>query len=84
MAERLKLPNRRIRDPYIRWCGRGEAVRSPPIPIDMTSAVKRWLYDGTWGFIVLGFHGPSLRAAAEPEPVMPTVDHADIRGLATT
>ena len=29
----LTLPNRRIRDPYVRWCGRGEAVRSPPIPI---------------------------------------------------
>jgi group II intron reverse transcriptase/maturase len=26
-------PNRRLRDPYVRWCGRGEAVRSPPIPI---------------------------------------------------
>ena len=23
----LYLPNRRIRDPYVRWCGRGEAVR---------------------------------------------------------
>jgi len=29
----LNLPNRRIRDPYVRWCGRGEAVRSLPIPI---------------------------------------------------
>jgi RNA-directed DNA polymerase len=27
------LPNRRIRDPYVRWCGRGEVVRPPPIPI---------------------------------------------------
>ena len=27
------LPNRRIRDPYVRWCGRGEAVRPLPIPI---------------------------------------------------
>jgi hypothetical protein len=30
---RLYLPNRRIRDPYVRWCGRGEAVRPLPIPI---------------------------------------------------
>ena len=29
----LTLPNRRIRDPYVRWCGRGGAVRLPPIPI---------------------------------------------------
>ena len=26
-------PNRRIRDPYVRWCGRGGAARRPPIPI---------------------------------------------------
>jgi hypothetical protein len=29
----LHLPNRRIRDPNVRWCGRGEAVRLLPIPI---------------------------------------------------
>jgi len=29
----LNPPNRRIRDPYVRWCGRGGAVRLPPIPI---------------------------------------------------
>ena len=29
----LKPPNRRIRDPYVRGCGRGEAVRPLPIPI---------------------------------------------------
>jgi hypothetical protein len=34
-ARWLHLPNRRIRDPYVRWCGRGEAVRPLPIPIDM-------------------------------------------------
>ncbi len=39
---RLHLPNRRIRDPYVRWCGRGEAVRPLPIPIAMTSNVKSW------------------------------------------
>ena len=33
IALRLELPNRRIRDPYVRWCGRGEAVRPLPIPI---------------------------------------------------
>jgi RNA-directed DNA polymerase len=27
------LPNRRRRDPYVRWCGRREVVRPPPIPI---------------------------------------------------
>jgi hypothetical protein len=30
---RLNLPNRRRRDPYVRWCGRGEAARPLPIPI---------------------------------------------------
>ena len=40
ISPRLHLPNRRIRDPYVRWCGRGEAVRPLPIPIDMTSDVK--------------------------------------------
>ena len=49
----------------------------------MTAAVKRGLYEGTWGFIQLGRHSTSLRAAAEPEPVMPTVAHADMRGLGT-
>jgi len=29
----LTLPNRRGTDPYARWCGRGGAVRLPPIPI---------------------------------------------------
>jgi hypothetical protein len=29
----MYLPNRRRRDPYVRWCGRGEAVRPLPIPI---------------------------------------------------
>ncbi len=26
-------PNRRVRDPYARWCGRRGSVRAPPIPI---------------------------------------------------
>jgi hypothetical protein len=30
----LNPSNRRIRDPYVRWCGRGGVVRLPPIPID--------------------------------------------------
>jgi len=30
---RLNQPNRRGTDPYARWCGRGAAVRLPPIPI---------------------------------------------------
>jgi hypothetical protein len=29
----LKRPNRRIRDPYVRWGGRGGVARPPPIPI---------------------------------------------------
>ena len=28
-----KPSNRRVRDPYARWCGRGGAARLPPIPI---------------------------------------------------
>ena len=30
---RFHLPNRRICDLYVRWCGRGEVVRPLPIPI---------------------------------------------------
>jgi hypothetical protein len=59
-------------------------VRAPQCGVDMTSAVKRGLYDGTWSCIKLGFHSTSLRASEEPEPVRTTVDHAEIRGLATT
>src|SRR5499427_680766 len=29
----LTYSNRRVRDPYARWCGRGGTVRCPPIPI---------------------------------------------------
>src|SRR6516225_3248791 len=29
----LTPSNRRVRDPYARWCGRGGTVRCPPIPI---------------------------------------------------
>jgi RNA-directed DNA polymerase len=29
----LNAPNRRRRDPYVRWCGRGEVVRPLPLPI---------------------------------------------------
>jgi len=29
----LTRSNRRCTDPYARWCGRGGAVRCPPIPI---------------------------------------------------
>ena len=32
----LNPPNRRIRDPYVRWCGRRGAARLPPIPIRRT------------------------------------------------
>ena len=30
-----------VRDPYARWCGRGEAVRLPPIPINMVFNKER-------------------------------------------
>jgi hypothetical protein len=30
---RVYLRNRRIRDPSVRWCGRGERATAPPIPI---------------------------------------------------
>jgi hypothetical protein len=36
---RIVLPrsrNRRIRAPYVRWCGRGERATAPPIPIYLT------------------------------------------------
>ena len=29
----LTRSNRRVRDPYARWCGRGGVARRPPIPI---------------------------------------------------
>ena len=38
---RFHLPNRRIRDPYVRWCGRGEAVRPLPIPIGRQSSGRK-------------------------------------------
>jgi Reverse transcriptase (RNA-dependent DNA polymerase) len=41
----LHPPNRRRRDPYVRWCGRAGAARFPPIPI-------RLLHEGV-GFYVL-------------------------------
>jgi RNA-directed DNA polymerase len=38
------LPNRRRRDPYVRWCGRGEVVRPPPIPMCARHGAQR--HDG--------------------------------------
>src|SRR5499427_3431052 len=32
----LTPSNRRVRDPYARWCGRGGTARCPPIPIHGT------------------------------------------------
>ncbi len=34
----LNPPNRRVRDPYARWCGRGGAARLSPIPIRFGAA----------------------------------------------
>jgi hypothetical protein len=31
----LTQSNRRVRDPYARWCGRGGTARCPPIPIEV-------------------------------------------------
>jgi hypothetical protein len=33
IGDRPNQPNRRVRDPYARWCGRRGSVRVPPIPI---------------------------------------------------
>ena len=41
----LQLPNRRIRDPYVRWCGRGEAVRPLPIPIRQLDSTRSLTYE---------------------------------------
>src|SRR5688572_30026813 len=38
--------NRCIRDPHVRWCGRGEVVRPPPIPIRHLSAEGGKKYTG--------------------------------------
>src|SRR5690242_17322681 len=38
-------PNRRIRDPYVRWCGRGGVARLPPIP--MCAEYERQLGGGS-------------------------------------
>jgi hypothetical protein len=43
-ARWLDLPNRRIRDPYVRWCGRGEAVRPLPIPISWQRGMRLCLH----------------------------------------
>ena len=32
-------PNRRIRDPYVRWCGRALPARGGPIPIQDVSRI---------------------------------------------
>src|SRR6266702_5925315 len=37
----LNPANRRIRDPYVRWCGRGGVARLPPIPFVLTRRVSR-------------------------------------------
>ena len=37
----LTRSNRRGTDPYARWCGRGDVVRRPPIPINRPYAARR-------------------------------------------
>jgi hypothetical protein len=67
-----KPPNRRIRDPYVRWCGRGEVVRPPPIPIRClqrcslhTNALARclpWRYSSAWRKETMAIAGLHLTA----------------------
>jgi len=38
--------NRRGTDPYARWCGRGGAVRRPPIPIIEPHRTGCYIYAG--------------------------------------
>jgi hypothetical protein len=40
----LKRPNRRMRAPHVRWGGRGEVVRPPPIPIRCTDGEEGLSY----------------------------------------
>ena len=40
-CRRIKPSNRRGTDPYARWCGRGGAVRLPPIPITFSEGAGR-------------------------------------------
>src|SRR5262249_13298766 len=73
----LMLPNRRIRDPYVRWWGRGGAVRLPPIPIRpnqpraMAIEPNDQGFEATWESIrqlgrcgALEFDDPSTRFSA--------------------
>ena len=41
MNQLLNPPNRRIRDPYVRWCGRRGVARLLPIPIRQTREVVK-------------------------------------------
>ena len=43
LKPKFNQPNRRGTDPYARWCGRRETVRSPPIPIALRSVTKAML-----------------------------------------
>jgi hypothetical protein len=45
VARPLNPPNRRIRDPYVRWCGRGGATRLPSIPIRRNDESVGWFAD---------------------------------------
>ena len=44
LTQPLNPPNRRIRDPYVRWCGRAGAARFPPIPISAALNATRRLF----------------------------------------
>ena len=43
----LNPPNRRIRDPYVRWCGRRGAARLLPIPIELINSLPEVKRDVT-------------------------------------
>ena len=40
LSRKFNQPNRRGTDPYARWCGRRETVKSPPIPIGSVFDLK--------------------------------------------
>ena len=73
----LTLLNRRIRAPYVRWCGRGGAVRLPPIPI--RTAARRHIAaaqdacfslsarNARTGATLSGRQGPSRSCLENPE-----------------
>src|SRR6516225_8039310 len=58
----LTQSNRRVRDPYARWCGRGGTARCPPIPIfGATAPFPRRLFVPIDGDPVLRWKGSASK-----------------------